>query len=51
MVQDDGDLKSLFQGKFKYVTPIIWYNWFVASFVYFGITFILPLTLNDGSDS
>ena len=39
--------KSLFEGKFKLITPIVWYNWFVSSFVYFGITFLLPLTLAD----
>ncbi|KRX07752.1 Major facilitator superfamily domain, general substrate transporter [Pseudocohnilembus persalinus] len=44
-------LKQLFVGKFKIATPIIWYNWFAACLVYFGISFLLPLTLeqiNDG---
>jgi len=27
------------------MTPIIWYDWFVNSFVYFGITFLMPITL------
>ncbi|KAL4496579.1 hypothetical protein ABPG72_015940 [Tetrahymena utriculariae] len=42
---EKGSIKSLFEKSFKKVTPIIWYNWFVSSFVFFGITFILPITL------
>lgn len=40
-------LKSLFILKYKLITLIIWFNWFVSSFVYFGITFLLPITLKE----
>jgi len=35
----------LFEGKSRIITPIVWYNWFVTSFTYFGLTYILPTTL------
>ena len=47
---DESDWKtqvtSLFTKTYKLITVIIWYNWFVSSFVFFGITFLLPITLN-----
>ena len=38
-------LKSLFNGRMKYVTPFIWSIWFILSLTYYGMVNILPQIL------
>jgi hypothetical protein len=42
----NGDIKSLFQGDGKLITPLIWANWLIYSFVYYGIVLYLPYALD-----
>ncbi|CAD8076798.1 unnamed protein product [Paramecium sonneborni] len=37
--------KKLLKNQFVRITLIVWYQWFVNTFVYAGVTFLLPLTL------
>lgn len=49
---EDGkiSLGNLFETKdLKFLTGIIWHNWFVASFLYYGIIILLPLLLDHVS--
>ncbi|KAM3133742.1 hypothetical protein pb186bvf_014151 [Paramecium bursaria] len=43
--QSYNQLLKLLKGQFKLITIIVWYQWFVNTFVFAGITFLLPLTL------
>lgn len=38
--------RILFQGDYKIITPLLWIVWFSTNFLYYGIVFILPLTLD-----
>jgi MFS transporter, putative metabolite:H+ symporter len=42
---EKGSIKSLFKGDGKYITPMIWLNWFSSSFIYYGILVMLPYIL------
>ena len=44
-------LKSLFRNERKYITPLIWFNWFTSSFVYYGIIVFMPYILEKISSS
>ena len=35
-------LKCLFHKERKYITPLLWFNWFTSSFVYYGIIVFMP---------
>jgi putative MFS transporter len=38
------DIKSLFRGELKKVTPFVWLNWFTNSLTFFGLNYLLPTT-------
>ena len=42
---DVASLKCLFKNERKYITPLLWFNWFTSSFVYYGIIVFLPYIL------
>ncbi len=42
---EKGNYKNLFKGKTRNITIILSMCWFCNSFVYYGITFVLPLSL------
>lgn len=44
-------IKSLFKNERKYITPLIWFNWFTSSFVYYGIIVFMPYILEKISSS
>ena len=37
---------DLFKGEYLTITPIVWYNWFVNTLTFYGVTYLLPLTLS-----
>jgi Sugar (and other) transporter len=39
-------LKNLLKGRYKYITPVCWFTWFVNTLTYNGVTFILPSVLS-----
>ena len=43
--QETASISALFQGEHKLTTVILWFDWFVNSFVYFGITIFMPYVL------
>lgn len=43
---EDTNFKTLFEGEYAYLTPVIWYNWFTLCFIYYGILAFLPLILD-----
>ena len=43
--EDKGSIKSLFKGDGKFITPMIWLNWFSSSFIYYGILVMFPYIL------
>ena len=45
--EENASLKSLFEGKNSYLTPILWYNWFSLCFMYYGILVLLPYMLSE----
>lgn len=49
-------LKSLFKNERLYITPLLWFNWFTSSFVYYGIIVFLPyilekISINEPKDT
>lgn len=38
-------LESLFRNERKFITPLLWFNWFTSSFVYYGIIVFMPYIL------
>ena len=47
-------IAALLSPQVRYVTILIWIMWFTLSFVYYGIIYVIPKTLNDtgsGEDS
>lgn len=37
----------LFEGHGKTITPLIWFNWFTLSFMYYGILVLMPKMMNE----
>ena len=44
-----GSLPAKLEDK-KLITPLIWLNWYVSSFNYYGIIYFLPIVLNEKSE-
>lgn len=45
---------DLFKGQYLTITPLVWYNWFVNTLTFYGVTYLLPLTLsklNQGGET
>lgn len=44
--EETASYKALFKGRLKGVTPLLWVNWYVSSFNYYGIIYLLPSVLS-----
>ncbi|KAL4513139.1 hypothetical protein ABPG72_017824 [Tetrahymena utriculariae] len=45
--QQKGSLASLFKGDGKLITPLVWFNWFTLSFMYYGILVLMPKMMDE----
>lgn len=43
--EDAASVRALFKDHGKLITPILWIDWFATSFIYYGIVFFLPETI------
>lgn len=37
----------LFKGEGKLITPLVWFNWFTLSFMYYGILVLMPKMMSE----
>jgi len=49
--EEVASVSALFKGEYKVVTCIVWFGYFINSFIYFGILLMLPYVLQRVSDS
>ena len=42
---------DLFKGKFCHITPVLWVAWFTDVFVYYGLIFMVPYTIQQQNHS
>jgi len=49
--EEVASISALFKGEYKVVTCIVWFGYFINSFIYFGILLMLPYVLQRVSDS
>ncbi|EGR32712.1 major facilitator superfamily protein, putative [Ichthyophthirius multifiliis] len=45
--QVKGSILSLFQNDGKILTPLIWFNWFTLSFMYYGVLTMMPKMMEE----
>ena len=38
---------DLFKGKYGHITPVLWVSWFTDVFVYYGLIFMVPYTIQQ----
>ena len=38
---------DLFKGKYAHITPVLWVAWFTDVFVYYGLIFMVPYTIQQ----
>ena len=47
MKTERASLADLFNKKYRYITSILWVDWFSNIFIYYGLIFMIPLTLYE----
>jgi len=49
--EEVASIRTLFKGKTKYITAYLWPTWMVLSLVYYGMVYILPMSLDAIHDN